>query len=47
MNLNKEKKVRKKAKIPTASMADVAFILLFFFLVTTKFDTKKGLLSSL
>ncbi|MBS3742152.1 MAG: biopolymer transporter ExbD [Candidatus Cloacimonetes bacterium] len=43
MNLNKEKKVRKKAKIPTASMADVAFILLFFFLVTTKFDTKKGL----
>ncbi len=43
MNLNKEKKVRKKAKIPTASMADVAFILLFFFLVTTKFDTKEGL----
>jgi len=43
MNLNKEKRVRKKAKIPTASMSDVAFILLFFFLVTTKFDTKEGL----
>ncbi len=43
MNIVKQKKVRKKAKIPTASMADVAFLLLVFFLVTTKFDIKKGL----
>ncbi|MBC8312907.1 MAG: biopolymer transporter ExbD [Candidatus Cloacimonetes bacterium] len=43
MNIVKQKKVRKKASIPTASMADVAFLLLIFFLVTTKFDAKKGL----
>ncbi|MEA2103683.1 MAG: biopolymer transporter ExbD [Candidatus Cloacimonadota bacterium] len=43
MNITSLKKVRKKAKIPTASMADVAFLLLVFFLVTTKFDVKKGL----
>lgn len=29
--------------IPTASMSDVAFLLLIFFLSTTKFDIKKGL----
>ncbi len=29
--------------IPTASMSDVAFLLLVFFLSTTKFDIKKGL----
>ncbi|MCD4819825.1 MAG: biopolymer transporter ExbD [Candidatus Cloacimonetes bacterium] len=29
--------------IPTASMSDVAFLLLIFFLTTTKFDIKKGL----
>ncbi len=29
--------------IPTASMSDVAFLLLVFFLSTTKFDVKKGL----
>ncbi len=43
MNLTKEKKKHVSATIPTASMADVAFLLLIFFLVTTKFDTKKGL----
>ena len=29
--------------IPTASMSDIAFLLLVFFLSTTKFDIKKGL----
>ena len=29
--------------IPTASLSDVAFLLLVFFLSTTKFDIKKGL----
>lgn len=43
MNIVKLKKVRQKARIPTASMADVAFLLLIFFLVTTKFDIKQGL----
>jgi len=43
MNIVKLKKVRQKARIPTASMADVAFLLLIFFLVTTKFDVKQGL----
>jgi len=39
----KEKKKHLSSTIPTSSMADVAFLLLVFFLVTTKFDTKKGL----
>ncbi|MEA3475838.1 MAG: biopolymer transporter ExbD [Candidatus Cloacimonadota bacterium] len=43
MNIAKQKKVRQKARIPTSSMADVAFLLLIFFLVTTKFDVKQGL----
>ena len=43
MNIIKQKKARQKARIPTASMADVAFLLLIFFLVTTKFDVKQGL----
>jgi len=39
--------LRRKRKdlggIPTSSMSDVAFLLLIFFLSTTKFDIKKGL----
>lgn len=39
--------LRRKRKdmggIPTSSMSDVAFLLLVFFLATTKFDIKKGL----
>jgi len=43
MNIIKSKKPRLIPKIPTSSMADVAFLLLVFFLVTTKFDVKEGL----
>jgi biopolymer transport protein ExbD len=37
------KKSRASGEIPTASMADIAFLLLIFFLVTTIFDEQKGL----
>jgi biopolymer transport protein ExbD len=37
------KKKRVSGDIPTASMADIAFLLLVFFLVTTVFDEEKGL----
>ena len=33
----------KGGEIPTSSMADIAFLLLVFFLVTTTIDTDKGL----
>jgi biopolymer transport protein ExbD len=36
-------KQRISGSIPTSSMADVAFLLLVFFLVTTVFDDDKGL----
>ena len=38
---NKKSKV--SDEIPTASMADIAFLLLIFFLVTTVFPKDKGL----
>ena len=38
-----KKKRRNLSGIPTSSMSDVAFLLLIFFLTTTKFDIKKGL----
>ena len=33
----------KSSEIPTSSMADIAFLLLIFFVVTTTIDTDKGL----
>jgi biopolymer transport protein ExbD len=38
-----KKNVRAKAEIPTASMSDIAFLLLIFFMITTKFVAGKGL----
>jgi biopolymer transport protein ExbD len=38
-----KKKQRVSGEIPTASMADIAFLLLIFFLVTTVFEEEKGL----
>ena len=37
------KRNRPSGEIPTASMADIAFLLLVFFLVTTVFDEERGL----
>jgi biopolymer transport protein ExbD len=39
----KLKKRTYEAKIPTASMADIAFLLIIFFMLTTVFATEKGL----
>jgi biopolymer transport protein ExbD len=36
-------KKKKSAEIPTGSLADMAFLLLVFFLVTTTIDSDKGL----
>jgi len=38
-----KKKKRQEAEIPTASMADIAFLLLIFFLVTTTIDVDTGI----
>lgn len=38
-----KKKNRPTGEIPTSSMADIAFLLLVFFLVTTVFDEERGL----
>lgn len=38
-----KKKSRVDGGIPTSSMADIAFLLLIFFLVTTVFEEEKGL----
>ena len=38
-----QKKSKVSDAIPTASMADIAFLLLIFFLVTTVFPKDKGL----
>ncbi|HUH13482.1 MAG TPA: biopolymer transporter ExbD [Longimicrobiales bacterium] len=38
-----KKRDRPSGDIPTASMADIAFLLLVFFLVTTVFEEEKGL----
>ncbi len=39
----KKKRRFKGGEIPTSSMADIAFLLLIFFLVTTTIDIDKGL----
>jgi len=41
MDLSRKRK--NMGGIPTSSMSDIAFLLLVFFLSTTKFDIKKGL----
>ena len=38
-----KKKSKVSDKVPSSSMADIAFLLLIFFLVTTTIDTDKGL----
>ena len=38
-----EKKKSKASEIPTSSLADIAFLLLIFFLVTTTIDVDKGI----
>lgn len=42
-----EKKKTRTAEIPQSSLADIAFLLLIFFLVTTTIDVDKGLSLSL
>ena len=37
------KKKEKSVEIPSASLSDIVFLLLIFFLVTTSIDTEKGL----
>jgi biopolymer transport protein ExbD len=37
------RKPRKEVEIPQASLSDISFLLLVFFLSTTTFDIKKGL----
>jgi biopolymer transport protein ExbD len=39
----RNKKKAKTAEIPTDSLADIAFLLLIFFLVTTTIDVDKGI----
>ncbi len=41
--LFKVKKYREEAEIPTASMADIAFLLIVFFMLTTVFTANKGI----
>ncbi|MCY3487694.1 MAG: biopolymer transporter ExbD [Bacteroidetes bacterium] len=43
MGILAKKKNRQGAEIPTSSMADIAFLLLIFFLVTTTIDVDTGI----
>jgi biopolymer transport protein ExbD len=36
------RKLKRKAEIPMTSTADIAFLLIIFFMATTKFDIKEG-----
>ncbi len=37
------RKRKAKSEIPTASTSDIAFLLIIFFMATTKFDVKEGI----
>lgn len=41
--IQKKQHLKKEAEIPTASLADIVFLLLIFFLVTTSMNPDKGL----
>ena len=41
MKIGRKRKGR--AEIPTSSMSDIAFLLIIFFMATTKFDVKEGI----
>ncbi len=43
MPLISKKRIKVSSEIPTASMADIAFLLMIFFLVTTTFPKDRGL----
>ena len=43
LSIQKKQHYKKDAEIPTASLADIVFLLLIFFLVTTSMNPDKGL----
>ncbi|RKZ33489.1 biopolymer transporter ExbD [bacterium] len=43
LKFQKKQHISKEAEIPTASLADIVFLLLIFFLVTTSMNPDKGL----
>ena len=43
LKIQKKQHYKKEAEIPTASLADIVFLLLIFFLVTTSMNPDKGL----
>jgi len=43
MAIIQRKQLEEEAEIPTASMADIAFLLIIFFMTTTNFAREKGL----
>ncbi len=43
LSIQKKQHYRQEAEIPTASLADIVFLLLIFFLVTTSMNPDKGL----
>jgi biopolymer transport protein ExbD len=43
MPIINKKRIKVSSEIPTASMADIAFLLMIFFLVTTTFPKDRGL----